>query len=97
MLGNGWTYSKLGNTKQSVDHYTSSRILRNYPAKWGIMLREGWTYPIYGHTKQSVDHYSQVHRSAQTGRARLRGGQGSARAYSTAWEEEGRGCVVCPA
>ncbi len=22
MLGNGWTYSKLGNTKQSVDQYT---------------------------------------------------------------------------
>ncbi len=22
MLGNGWTYSKLGNTKQSMDHYS---------------------------------------------------------------------------
>jgi len=23
MLGNGWTYSKLGDTKESVDQYTS--------------------------------------------------------------------------
>ncbi len=25
MLGNGWTYSKLGNTKQSVDQYRGTK------------------------------------------------------------------------
>jgi hypothetical protein len=43
MLGNGWTYLVLGRTKQSVDQYTSSRNLRNYPARRGIMPEETWT------------------------------------------------------
>ena len=32
MLGNGWTYLILVDTKQSVDHYTSRKIWENYPA-----------------------------------------------------------------
>ena len=60
MLGNGWTYLIFGDTEESVDHYTSLRILRNYPAKWRIMLGNGWTYSKLGNTKQSVDHYTRT-------------------------------------
>ena len=58
MLANGWTYLISGTTKQSVDHYTSSRILRYYLARRGIMLGNGCTYQIFGRPKESVDHYS---------------------------------------
>ncbi len=60
MLGNGWTYLILGRPKESVDQYTSSRILRNVPARWGIMLGNGWTYSKLGRAKESVDQYSRT-------------------------------------
>jgi len=70
MLGNGWTYLILGHTKESLDYYrdggciwarkSSGRILRNYPASWGIMLGNGWTYPRLGRPKESVDQYTRA-------------------------------------
>ena len=59
MKRKGWTYLMLGHTKESVDLYTSLRILRNYPARRGIMLGNGRTYLKLGHTKESLDHYTQ--------------------------------------
>ncbi len=60
MLGKGCTYSKLGDTKQSLDQYTSQKIWENYLARRGIMLGNGETYLILGRTKQSLDHYRSV-------------------------------------
>ena len=56
----------------SLDQYTSSRILRNYPASREIMPGNGWTYMILGSTKESVDQYSGPEQSEKISYSRNR-------------------------
>ena len=51
---NSETISRRGG-QNSLEYYASSTILRNYPARQGIMLGNGWAYLILGRTEESVD------------------------------------------